>query len=317
MRTYAREADAPKGWDVWPTVDDGISALGAANFMTAFTAAILAVMLGVMVASVGKTSGIVFYETLFRALTAFHHFPSPSTTLAHLQSPSTTLAHPPSPSISGALTGVWTVSACYRTLCSPVNTLYTPVNLLTTLVHVCTTPVHLVALLLGDDGLHHPAALAHVDPLSLSIPDHRLSRAAKPVQPQRRRCAHLPMPHSWRAVGGLPHAQRPRVHDEEQFPRAHEGRAGKVDHQGRLDTARGGEARRRASRKAWRHGGWATRWANGGLTEVMSCPSLVCSHLRPRSKMNVCGARACILRSDRAMTSRFFRHPVASPRNSL
>ena len=68
MRTRMPPIDAPKGWDVWPTIDDGISTLGVAAFGTAFTAVILAAMIGILVASVGRFGGHLFYESVLPAL---------------------------------------------------------------------------------------------------------------------------------------------------------------------------------------------------------------------------------------------------------
>ena len=52
-----------------PTIDDGMCALGYATFLVGMTAAINATMMGVSIASAGRTASQQFYEGIFPGAT--------------------------------------------------------------------------------------------------------------------------------------------------------------------------------------------------------------------------------------------------------
>ena len=71
LRISPPDPSAPKGFfDVWPTIDDGMTALGFTGFAFCLTGAIVAAMTGVLVASTGLQPGNTFYEALFPVLCA-------------------------------------------------------------------------------------------------------------------------------------------------------------------------------------------------------------------------------------------------------
>ena len=72
MRTrepdFSAEGGDVKGFNVPPTIDDGIATTGMIGFGASLTAAIVAVMTGIVVAAAGNQAGNAFYEALFKVI---------------------------------------------------------------------------------------------------------------------------------------------------------------------------------------------------------------------------------------------------------
>ena len=60
--------DAPKGWNVWPDYEDGMSMCSLAIFMSILTATVNSVIMAIFVALVGRSGSNTFYERTFTGL---------------------------------------------------------------------------------------------------------------------------------------------------------------------------------------------------------------------------------------------------------